>query len=207
MQHMLKQCHFCHTFHIVSNWNLCISHGSCTVKTCLISEGLACLLTDKLCYISVWLYCLELMRVLQFGHVSTEKSLCKNCCWQTLLWQHDICCHSLSCSSWWHLCWQLWNDKQWTVTVDWDLTSKWLYISGQLWQQTVRCASKKAGGTSKNKRKHTKGQRRGWKKNDGDFVEKGMILYRQLGLRFYPGENVRDCTCFQALFTSWITEL
>lgn len=35
------------------------------------------------------------------------------------------------------------------------------------------------------------GKHRGWKKMEGEYVEKGMILYRQLGLKCYPGENVR----------------
>ena len=34
------------------------------------------------------------------------------------------------------------------------------------------------------------GKHRGWKKMEGDYVEKGMILFRQLGLQCYPGENV-----------------
>ena len=33
-------------------------------------------------------------------------------------------------------------------------------------------------------------KRRGYKKLPGDYVEKGMILYQQLGLRVFPGENV-----------------
>jgi len=57
--------------------------------------------------------------------------------------------------------------------------------------QTVRWASKKASGSTRNKRKSTPGKARGWKKNEGDHVEKGMILFRQLGLKVYPGENVR----------------
>lgn len=55
----------------------------------------------------------------------------------------------------------------------------------------VRFASKKAGGTTRNKRKRTPGKGRGWKRQDGTFVHSGEILVRQLGLRFYPGENVR----------------
>ena len=55
----------------------------------------------------------------------------------------------------------------------------------------VRCASKKAGSTSRNKRKRTPGKGRGWKRQDGTFVHSGEVLVRQLGLRYYPGENVR----------------
>ncbi|KAK2182651.1 hypothetical protein NP493_342g00020 [Ridgeia piscesae] len=65
--------------------------------------------------------------------------------------------------------------------------------------QTVRWASKKASGSTRNKRKSTPGKARGWKKNEGDHVEKGMILFRQLGLKVYPGENVgcgKDLTLF-----------
>lgn len=57
-------------------------------------------------------------------------------------------------------------------------------------KQSVCWASKKAGTTSRNKRKNTKGKARGWKKYEGDYVEPGMILFRQLGLKVYPGENV-----------------
>merc|ERR1712018_300117 len=63
----------------------------------------------------------------------------------------------------------------------------------------VRYASKKSGSTSKNKTRRAVGKSRGPKKFNGDWVEKGMILYRQLGLHYYPGENVgcgRDCTLF-----------
>ena len=56
---------------------------------------------------------------------------------------------------------------------------------------SVRLASKKASATSRNKRKRTPGKGRGWKRQDGAFVHSGEILVRQLGLRFYPGENVR----------------
>jgi large subunit ribosomal protein L27 len=55
----------------------------------------------------------------------------------------------------------------------------------------VRQASKKASATSRNKRKRTPGKNRGWKRQDGGFVHCGETLVRQLGLRFYPGENVR----------------
>lgn len=57
-------------------------------------------------------------------------------------------------------------------------------------KQSVCWASKKAGTTSRNKRKNTPGKARGWKKYEGDYVEPGMILFRQLGLKVYPGENV-----------------
>jgi len=65
--------------------------------------------------------------------------------------------------------------------------------------QPLRWASKKASGSSRNKRKNTKSKKRGAKKLDGDYVEAGMILLRQLGLKIYPGENVgcgKDLTLF-----------
>ena len=59
--------------------------------------------------------------------------------------------------------------------------------------QSIRGAKKKAGGAVKNQQgrkrdKHAK--HRGSKKFIGDYVEKDMELYRQLGLKVYPGENV-----------------
>lgn len=57
--------------------------------------------------------------------------------------------------------------------------------------QPVRGKARKAGSTTRNKRGRTAGKGRGWKRQDGSFVHSGEILVRQLGLRFYPGENVR----------------
>merc|ERR1712018_470375 len=77
--------------------------------------------------------------------------------------------------------------------------SKFLYPQiGSLYQCT-REASKKAGGSTRNQETRTKGKRRGCKKFNGDHVEPGMILYRQLSLKYYPGENVgcgKDLTLF-----------
>ena len=64
------------------------------------------------------------------------------------------------------------------------------YFSGSLTTQSVRWASKKTGGSSKNKVGSTPGKSRGWKKVEGSFVHRGEVLVKQLGLRFYPGENV-----------------
>lgn len=67
--------------------------------------------------------------------------------------------------------------------------------------ELTRLASKKAGGTSKNKRKRTRPKHRGLKQFDGSFVHKGEILATQYGLRFYPGENVimeDNCTLVAA---------
>ncbi|KAL5019202.1 hypothetical protein ScPMuIL_004924 [Solemya velum] len=55
----------------------------------------------------------------------------------------------------------------------------------------VRFASKKAGSTTRNKRSKTNPKYRGWKRNDGCFVHNGEVLAKQLGLNWYPGENVR----------------
>jgi len=64
---------------------------------------------------------------------------------------------------------------------------------------SVREKATKAGGSTKNKTKRTRGKARGPKKHSGEHVEQGMILYRQLGFKYYPGENVgcgRDLTLF-----------
>jgi len=50
--------------------------------------------------------------------------------------------------------------------------------------QSVRWASKK------NPSHNTIGKRRGYKKYEDDYVETGMIIFRQYGLNVYPGENV-----------------
>ncbi|GAB1608452.1 uncharacterized protein LOC115214128 [Argonauta hians] len=54
----------------------------------------------------------------------------------------------------------------------------------------VRWASKKAGGNTRNKVGSTPGKSRGLKKKEGEFIHKGEVIYTQLGLRCYPGENV-----------------
>ncbi|XP_005108367.1 39S ribosomal protein L27, mitochondrial [Aplysia californica] len=63
--------------------------------------------------------------------------------------------------------------------------------------EPARCASKKAGGTVRNKKGRTKKKYRGLKAQDGSFVHSHDVLATQYGLRFYPGENVLldpDCT-------------
>ncbi|XP_078081592.1 large ribosomal subunit protein bL27m isoform X2 [Mustelus asterias] len=55
---------------------------------------------------------------------------------------------------------------------------------------TLRCASKKAGGSSKNLGGKSPGRRYGWKKGDGDFVHIGNILATQRLIRWHPGANV-----------------
>ncbi|XP_069785496.1 large ribosomal subunit protein bL27m [Narcine bancroftii] len=54
----------------------------------------------------------------------------------------------------------------------------------------LRCASKKAGGSSKNLGGNSPGQRYGWKKGDGAFVRTGNILATQRLIRWHPGANV-----------------
>ncbi|GCB62400.1 large ribosomal subunit protein bL27m [Scyliorhinus torazame] len=55
---------------------------------------------------------------------------------------------------------------------------------------TLRCASKKAGGSSKNLGGKSPGRRYGWKKGDGEFVRTGNILATQRLIRWHPGANV-----------------
>ncbi|XP_041362653.1 50S ribosomal protein L27-like [Gigantopelta aegis] len=43
----------------------------------------------------------------------------------------------------------------------------------------------------RNKRKRTKGKHRKIYEHEGTFVHAGQVLAKQLGLRFYPGENVK----------------
>ncbi|RDD37259.1 50S ribosomal protein L27 [Trichoplax sp. H2] len=64
--------------------------------------------------------------------------------------------------------------------------------------QTIRCASKKSGGKSKNGR-GSAGKRLGPKKSDGQSVIPGNIIMRQRGTKFHPGLNVgigRDHTLY-----------
>ncbi|RHZ36853.1 50S ribosomal protein L27 [endosymbiont GvMRE of Glomus versiforme] len=52
-------------------------------------------------------------------------------------------------------------------------------------------AQKKAGGSAKTNRSHdSNSKRRGVKKHDGDKVEAGMIIRRQLGSEVNAGKNV-----------------
>ncbi|KZS10845.1 39S ribosomal protein L27, mitochondrial [Daphnia magna] len=54
----------------------------------------------------------------------------------------------------------------------------------------VRWASKKAGGSSRNRKGHAPGKRRGIKAQDGTRVTQSSILLRQLNIRCHPGLNV-----------------
>ncbi|KAJ0016394.1 hypothetical protein NQD34_014684 [Periophthalmus magnuspinnatus] len=55
---------------------------------------------------------------------------------------------------------------------------------------SVRFASKKAGGSSKNLGGKSPGRRYGFKKQDGNFVRAGNILATQRHLRYHPGAHV-----------------
>lgn len=62
-------------------------------------------------------------------------------------------------------------------------------------------AHKKAGSSSKNGR-DSNSKRLGVKRYDGELVKPGMIILRQRGTRFHPGENVglgRDYTIFSLI--------
>ncbi|XP_055370878.1 50S ribosomal protein L27 [Condylostylus longicornis] len=54
----------------------------------------------------------------------------------------------------------------------------------------TRSASKKAGGSTRNRKGHARPKHRGWKVNDGHYVSKGTLLVTQLSTRFHPGLNV-----------------
>ncbi|KAJ8925183.1 hypothetical protein NQ315_001368 [Exocentrus adspersus] len=55
---------------------------------------------------------------------------------------------------------------------------------------SVRFASKKTSGSTKNTRTKVKPKHRGWKVQDGHYVNPGHILVLQRHLRFHPGLNV-----------------
>ncbi|XP_050362950.1 39S ribosomal protein L27, mitochondrial [Nymphalis io] len=56
--------------------------------------------------------------------------------------------------------------------------------------EIVRYASKKTGGSTKNTNCKVKPKHRGWKVQDGHFVQAGHMLATQLTPRFHPGLNV-----------------
>ncbi|XP_071402736.1 large ribosomal subunit protein bL27m [Centroberyx affinis] len=55
---------------------------------------------------------------------------------------------------------------------------------------SVRFASKKSGGSSKNLGGKSPGRRYGFKKQDGNFVHAGNILATQRLMRYHPGAHV-----------------
>ncbi|KDR17653.1 hypothetical protein L798_08360, partial [Zootermopsis nevadensis] len=55
------------------------------------------------------------------------------------------------------------------------------------------------GSSSRNRKRHGRPKHRGWRVQDGSFVQAGTILATQRTLRFHPGLNVgfgRDGTLF-----------
>jgi ribosomal protein L27 len=56
----------------------------------------------------------------------------------------------------------------------------------------IRGKKIKAGGNAYNRRRMTPGKHRRIYVKDGEWVEEDHLLVRQLGLQFYPGENVRN---------------
>jgi large subunit ribosomal protein L27 len=79
-----------------------------------------------------------------------------------------------------------------------NLSSKLKNIQSGIFHQTVRNATKKAGGSTKNGR-DSPGQRLGVKKFGGEHVIPGNIIIRQRGKTYHTGKNVglgRDYTIF-----------
>jgi ribosomal protein L27 len=56
---------------------------------------------------------------------------------------------------------------------------------------TVRTKKVKSGASATNRRRTTPGKYRRLYVKDGEWVEEDHLLVRQLGLQFYPGENVK----------------
>lgn len=54
----------------------------------------------------------------------------------------------------------------------------------------IRGKKVKAGGSAHNRRRVTPGKYRRLYVSEGEWVEEDHLLVRQLGLQFYPGENV-----------------
>lgn len=71
--------------------------------------------------------------------------------------------------------------------------------------QSIRFATKKAGGSSKNGR-DSAGRRLGVKKFGGEYVAPGHIIIRQRGQKYHHGENTmmgRDHTIFSVV-EGWV---
>lgn len=67
--------------------------------------------------------------------------------------------------------------------------------------QLIRCATKKAGGSSRNGR-DSKGKRLGVKKFGGEVVQPGSIIIRQRGQKYHHGEHTgmgRDHTIYSLI--------
>ncbi|XP_015590211.1 39S ribosomal protein L27, mitochondrial [Cephus cinctus] len=76
------------------------------------------------------------------------------------------------------------------ITSSLQSAKQMLIISESVSWTTVRNASKKTGGSTRNKGGHARPKHRGWRVQDGHFVQAGTILATQLTTRFHPGLNV-----------------
>lgn len=54
----------------------------------------------------------------------------------------------------------------------------------------IRTKKVKTSSGARNRRRNTPGKHRRLYVQDGEWVEEDHLLVRQLGLQFYPGENV-----------------
>ncbi|KAJ8893803.1 hypothetical protein PR048_006404 [Dryococelus australis] len=57
--------------------------------------------------------------------------------------------------------------------------------------EPMRFASKKAGGSTRNRKRNQRPKHRGVRVQDGGYVQAGTILATQFLLRFHPGLNMR----------------
>lgn len=64
------------------------------------------------------------------------------------------------------------------------------FIFGFEFVEFIRYASKKTGGSTQNTSTKVKPKRRGWKVQDGHYVQAGHMLVTQRTTRFHPGLNV-----------------
>ncbi len=55
----------------------------------------------------------------------------------------------------------------------------------------IRTKKVKTGGNAYNRRRVTPGKHRRLYVEDGEWVESDHLLVRQIGLQFYPGQNVK----------------
>ena len=62
---------------------------------------------------------------------------------------------------------------------------------------SVRFASKKTSGSTRNTSPKSRPKHRGWKVQDGHSVTAGTILVTQRHLRFHPGLNVSLLVLFK----------
>ncbi|CAG9791854.1 unnamed protein product [Diatraea saccharalis] len=68
--------------------------------------------------------------------------------------------------------------------------SSYTFKINSVFKEFIRNASKKTGGSTKNTNCKVKPKHRGWKVQDGHFVQAGHMLATQLKPRFHPGLNV-----------------